>query len=114
VVDFPKRRQIWIVDFGEPIVSEPGYERRAVIVSNDTANENSPTVVVAVITEDNDRNYPWDVSVPQDASRFIKDSRVQGNMLATIDQGLLGDYKGDLSEAEMDAVEAAIRFALDL
>ena len=45
------RGEIWWADFGEPVGSEPGYLRPALIVSSDRFNQSRiSTVIVSAIT----------------------------------------------------------------
>lgn len=43
--------EIWLIDFGEPFGSEPGFKRPAVIVQNDELNQSElQTIVVIPLT----------------------------------------------------------------
>ena len=61
-----RRGDIWIVDFSSPIGAEAAFERPAVIVSNNAANEsasatNRGVVTVVPVTSDIRRVYPFQV-----------------------------------------------------
>ena len=46
----PRRGDVWLVDFGEPIGHEQGWRRPAVVMSSDHLNDSaaSPVIVVPV------------------------------------------------------------------
>ena len=47
------RGEVWWIDFGEPVGSEPAYLRPALIVSSDRFNRSRiATVIVSAITGD--------------------------------------------------------------
>jgi mRNA interferase MazF len=51
--------ELYWVDFGEPIGSEPGFVRPAVVVQNDASNEqNMGTVIVCPVTSNVRRPFP--------------------------------------------------------
>jgi mRNA interferase MazF len=110
---FPQRGEVWHVDFGVPIGSEAGYRRYALIVSNDLSNEHSGAVIVAAITRDQGRDYPWDVSLdPGDP--LPQPSRIQCNQLRTISKQRLETYRDTLRWDQMAQVDVALRVALEL
>jgi len=47
---FPKRGEIWLVNWNPPRGSEQVGKRPAVIIQNDIGNEKSPTTIVAAIS----------------------------------------------------------------
>jgi len=47
---FPKRGEIWLIQFDPKVGSEQGGTRHGVILQNDIGNEHSPTTIVAALT----------------------------------------------------------------
>lgn len=110
---FPRRGEIYQVDFGEPRGSAQAYERPALVVSNDTNNEHSPTVVVAAITKTLPKR-PSSVTVVLPAGILPLDSAILCTQLLTLDKSDLMRHRGDLDQEKMRAVNAALVKALAL
>lgn len=59
----PRRGEIWLVDFGEPVGREQAGTRPAVVVSADPLNESRAGVVVVVPTTTAARGLPSHVEI---------------------------------------------------
>jgi mRNA interferase MazF len=108
---FPRRGEIYQVDFGDPRGSAQAYERPALIVSNDVNNEHSPTVVVAAITTTLPKR-PSSVTVVIPAGALPRESAILCTQLLTLDKQDLLRHRGDLDKVRMREVEAALLKAL--
>ncbi|MGZ8754006.1 MAG: type II toxin-antitoxin system PemK/MazF family toxin [Acidimicrobiia bacterium] len=63
----PRRGEIWLVDFGEPVGREQSSRRPAVVVSADALNESSAGVVMVVPCTTTHRDLPSHIEIdPQD------------------------------------------------
>src|SRR2546423_7831617 len=63
-IAYPKRGEVYLVDFDPTIGSEIKKTRPALILQNDISNKNSPITIVAAITSQYDqRLYPTEVAV---------------------------------------------------
>ena len=47
---YPRRGEIWLIQFDPKVGSEQGGTRPAVILQNDLGNEHSPVTIVAALT----------------------------------------------------------------
>lgn len=111
---FPRRGEIYTVDFNPARGSEQAGKRPAIIVSNDTANQHSSVVVVAAITSRAPRKpYPFVVG-PIPAGILAQDSYVLCNQLNTIDKSRLEVYRGVLTSELMQAVNGGLSVSLAL
>ena len=57
------RGEIWWVDFGTPLGSEPGFRRPSIIVQSDAFNQTSMHTTMAVHLKD--WHFLWKVVSPQ-------------------------------------------------
>ena len=44
----PRRGEVWLVDFGEPVGHEQGWKRQAVLLSSDHLNDSAASLVIVV------------------------------------------------------------------
>ncbi len=110
---FPRRGEIYDVDFGQPRGSEQAGRRPALIVSNDINNKNSPVVIVAAITKNIPKKaYPFNVDLP--AGILPLGGTIYCGQLLTIDKRRLLRHRGDLDGERIRNVNAALRVSLGL
>lgn len=110
------RGEVWWVDFGEPIGSQPGYQRPAVIVSSDAFNA-SPigTVIVVPLTSNmHHANLPGGVLVRSKGAGLPKPSVANATQVFTVDRIQLVEQAGIVSRAESEAIDVALRLVLQI
>lgn len=112
----PKRGDLYLLDWNPARGSEQAGRRPSLVVSNDTGNRFSPTVVVAAVTSRPPRRtYPVTVSVPTTAATGLdRDSIVLCAQLITISKERLQRHIGALPPDLMRQVDDALRAALGL
>jgi mRNA interferase MazF len=71
------RGDIILVDFDPALKSEASSIRPAIILTNNIANELSPTLVVVPLTSNTDRVYPFEILLERSLSGLEYDSKVQ-------------------------------------
>ena len=105
-----KRGDVWWVEFDPAIGSEIAKRRPAIIVSNDSANRNLSRVVVIPLTSSTARLYPGEalVTIGKQTSKAMADQ------IMTADKSRLKDKLGEVSKADLELVEDAIRVHLGL
>jgi mRNA interferase MazF len=115
-VGLVKRSQVWWVDFGEPIGSEPGYRRPALVVSSDRFNRSRiSTVIVAPITSNlRLADAPGNVTVQADEAGLDKMSVVNVSQILVIDRYRLQSTGGSITPQTMREVDAGLRLVLSL
>lgn len=88
--------------------------RRSVVIQNDVGNVHSRTTIVAPISGGH-TGYPFHVNLPGSMAELTKDSHVQLDQIRTVDiaQRILERY-GQVSQPQLDEIEAAIRVSLGL
>lgn len=84
--------EIYIVDFGTPSGSEPGYRRPCIVIQNDLLNHSSiNTVIVCVITSNlNLAKIPLNIFLEKSESGLKKDSVVNVSQIFTLNKYQLG------------------------
>lgn len=109
-----KRGDIYRVDFEPSVSGEPARSRPAVLLSNDDANAFLPHVVVAPITSNVSRSYPFDVLLPAGTCGLPESSRVQLNSLRGLNRSRLGAYLGSLSAEQRHDLDQRLKVHLGL
>ncbi|OGD32047.1 PemK family transcriptional regulator [Candidatus Azambacteria bacterium RIFCSPHIGHO2_02_FULL_52_12] len=112
---YPKRGEIWVVNFDPTIGSEIQKTRPALILQNNIANQySSVTIVAAITSQANDEAYPTEVSVQKGEGGLEKESAVLLNQIRTIDKQRLVRKLGAVNQEIMEKVEQAIEISLGL
>ncbi len=111
---FPRRGEIYWLDFSPSRGSEQHGHRPALVISRDPANRGLPTVVVAALTS-RVRYETSKSSVYLPAGAPMKrEGTVLAFQLMTASQDRLEDLAGVLTDDQMSQVEAALRFVFGL
>jgi mRNA interferase MazF len=105
-----KRGEVWWVNFEPAVGGEVRKERPTVIISNDAANKHLNRVQVVPLTTSVDRVYPSEALVKVRG----KQHKAMADQLTTVSKSRLENRVGRLSEADMEAVEQAIKVQLNL
>jgi len=103
-----KRGDIWWVNFEPTVGGEIRKQRPAIIVSNDAANRYLNRVQVVPLTASVGRVYPSEAVVEFNGKR----GKAVADQLTTVSKQRLLNHAGNVSKAEMQQVEQAIRIQL--
>ena len=110
---FPRRGEIWLVNWNPARGSEQKGIRPALIVQNDIGNEKSPTTIVAAISS-TVKLFPMNVKIEPHESGLNLPSIVKTSQILTIDKNRLEKKLGQLSKKKMEEVKAALMLSLGL
>jgi mRNA interferase MazF len=110
---FPKRGEIWSVNFNPGRGSEQKGIRPALIVQNDTGNQYAATTIIAAITT-TIRVYPVTVLLSAKTVGLSKESMVNCAQILTVDKSRLRKRLGTLDERLMERVDRALCVSLAL
>jgi mRNA interferase MazF len=105
-----RRGEVWWVALDPAVGGEIGKTRPAVIVSNDRSNAQNSRVQIVPVTSSTRRVYPSEalITVDGDLSKAVADQ------IRTVDKHRLRGFMGRISDAELRAVEGAVRLQLGL
>ena len=105
-----RRGEVWWVEFDPAVGSEIRKTRPGVIVSNNSANRNLSRVVVVPLSSNTERIFPGEAQVSIAGAH----SKAMADQIMTADKTRLKSRMGELSKADMLAVENALRVQLAL
>ncbi len=110
-----KRGDIFYAELNPVIGSEQGGTRPVLIISNNTGNRHSPTVIIAPITSrtHTKAKLPTHTEV-QDFDKLDKDSIILLEQIRTIDKQRLKQYMGMIPDNIMARVDKALAISISL
>ena len=106
---------VFWIDFGDPLGSEPGYRHPHVVVQNNVFNRSRlNTVVVCALTSNLQRaRAPGNVQLEEGEANLPKASVVNVTQLFTVDKRELGEWIGRLSPKRMRQILRGILLVLE-
>jgi mRNA interferase MazF len=111
--DFPKRGEVWLVNWNPGRGSEQVGKRPALVIQNDIGNERAPTTIVAAISSSL-RLYPMNVEINPPEGGLDLPSIIKTSQILTVSKERLEKRLGRLSKERMDDVDKAIKLSLAL
>ena len=111
--DFPKRGEIWLVNWNPARGSEQAGRRPALVIQNDIGNEKAPTTIVAAVSS-SVRIYPMNVQINPPEGGLDHPSIIKTSQILTISKERLEKRLGRLNTGSMDEVDRAIKLSLAL
>jgi len=114
-VAFPRRGEIYLVDFNPTVGHEIRKTRPAVVIQNDVSNQYSPiTIVAAISSQFAEPPFPREVLIESQESGLHKRSAVIVNQIRSVDRQRLVKKLGQLSSQSMRRVDGALKISLAL
>ncbi len=110
----PRRSEVWLVDFGDPVGREQSGRRPAVVVSADALNESRAGVVVVVPITTTYRGLPSHVEIDHGSSGLDEVSYAKCEDVKSVSERRLIGRLGTVDEQVMFETARALRFLLDL
>ncbi|MDY6854193.1 MAG: type II toxin-antitoxin system PemK/MazF family toxin [Thermodesulfobacteriota bacterium] len=111
--DYPRRGEVWMVNWNPARGSEQAGMRPALIIQNDIGNEKAPTTIVAAISN-TVRLYPMNVEIRSPEGGLKCSSIIKTSQILTISKERLEKRLGSLSIEKMVEVDRAIKLSLSL
>jgi mRNA interferase MazF len=113
---FPRRGEIYLVEFDPARGHEIQKTRPAVVIQNDIGNRYSPVTIVAAVTSKlSPTPYPVEVPVtPGKGDGLALPSAIQLGQIRSVDRERLVKRLGALDAATMLRVDDALRISLGL
>lgn len=110
----PTYGDIWLVDFGNPVGHEQGFQRPAIVVSRDDFNAGPTELVVVVPATTKQRNTPLHVVVTPPEGGFRQVSYIKCEDVRSISQDRLISRWGQVTPATLLAVSLRLRHLMRL
>ena len=111
--NFPRRGDVWIVNWNPARGSEQAGRRPALIIQNDIGNEKAPTTIVAAISG-SVKIFPMNVPVMPPEGGLERPSIIKTGQILTISKERLEKRLGSLNQERMAEVDRAIKLSLSL
>lgn len=110
-----RRGDIFYAELNPVIGSEQGGTRPVVVISNNTGNRHSPTIIIAPITSrtQTKAKLPTHTKV-ENFDKLEKDSIILLEQIRTIDRQRLKQYMGMLPDNIMARVDKALAISISL
>ncbi len=113
--DFPKRGEVFLVNFDPTVGTEIRKTRPALILQNNISNEYSPITIVAAVTSRFDETlYPTEVLIHTPEGGLRNDSVVLLNQIRSIDRQRLIKKLGQLEAGTMKKIDFALQISFGL
>ena len=110
-----RRGDIYYADLNPVIGSEQGGRRPVLIISNDTGNRHSPTVIAAAITSQIGKaRLPTHIELEAQNYGLTRNSVILLEQIRTIDKSRLREKMGRLDAPTMNRVDDAIAVSFGL
>ncbi len=110
---FPKRGEVWLINWNPARGSEQAGRRPALVIQNDIGNEKAPTTIVVAISG-SVKIYPMNVQINPPEGGLDHPSIIKTSQILTISKDRLEKRLGRLSKDRLDEVDGAIKLSLAL
>ncbi|MFQ5524352.1 MAG: type II toxin-antitoxin system PemK/MazF family toxin [Acidimicrobiia bacterium] len=110
----PRRGEIWLVDFGEPVGREQAGVRPAVVVSTDALNEGPAGVLVVVPVTAVRRDLPSHVEIEVGESGLEHTSYAKCEDMKSISERRFVTRLGDVGPEPLFEIGRVLRYLLEL
>lgn len=110
---FPRRGEIWLVDFNPGRGSEQKGTRPALVIQNDVGNRYAETTIIAAITS-TIKEYPVTLVLEKGEGGLTQKSMVNAAQILTIDKKRLLRRLGTLPKEKSARLNFAIKTSLAL
>lgn len=108
------RGEVYYVDLGQPVGREPAFRRPAVVVSVDILNNGPGGLVVVVPITTAGYGLRSHVELESEASGLDHTSYARCDQLRVVSVERLSSRQGMIGPDQMQAIDQALRFVLDL
>jgi len=101
MMGYPKKEEIYLVNFDPTIGHEVKKKRPALILSNNIHNQYSPLVTVAPLSSNTNKVYPFEVYVPKKLTGLNENYKIMIIQLRSIDKKRLINKIGNIEDKEI-------------
>jgi len=98
---YPKKEEIYLVNFDPTVGHEVKKKRPSLILSNNIHNQYSPLVTVAPLSSNTNKVYPFEVYVSKKLTGLNENSKIMIIQLRSIDKKRLINKIGNIEDKEI-------------
>ena len=109
-----KRGDIYYADLSPVVGAEEGGTRPVVVISNDTINRSTSTVIVAAITSKRIKLNSSCVRFSGESIDLVKDHVILLEQIRTLDKIRIKEKMGHIDDEKMKEVDQALQVTLNL
>jgi mRNA interferase MazF len=110
----PRKGEVWLVDFGDPVGREQSGRRPAVVVSADPLNESRAGVVIVVPTTTTYRGLPSHIEIEPGSPGLDEVSYAKCEDVKSISEQRLSSRLGRVNDALTIDMARVLRIRLDI
>jgi mRNA interferase MazF len=110
----PRRGDVWLIDFGDPVGREQAGQRPAVVVSADRLNASRASVFIVVPCTTTRRSLPSHVEIQPGESGLDHVSYAKCEDVKSVSERRLVRRLGVVNEESIFLIARTLRFLLDL
>jgi len=110
---FPKRGEVWLVNWNPARGNEQAGKRPVLVIQNDIGNEKAATTIVAAISS-SVRLYPMNIEINPPEGGISLPSLIKTSQIITVAKERLEKRLGRLRKDRMDDVDKAVKLSLAL
>ena len=110
----PRRSEVWLVDFGDPVGHEQSGRRPALIVSADLLNESRAGVIFVIPITTAHRGLPSHIEIDRGSSGLDEVSYAKCEDVKSVSEQRLIGRLGTVGDEVMFQAARALCFLLDL
>ena len=109
-----RRGDVWLLSFNPVRPNEVAGTRPSVIVSNNVANANSPTVIVVPLTTNTERVYSFQLLIETHRSGLEADCKAQTEQVRAVSKARLVRQLSAIPDDLMLELDARLRLQMQL
>lgn len=110
----PRRGEVWMVDFGEPVGHEQGYRRPAVVISVDQLNRSRAELAIVIPVTTTRRGLPSHIEIEPGDSGLSQTSYAKAEDIKSVSTRRLIRQLGAIPSDRLNRAEHALRLLLGL
>ena len=97
---YPKKGEIYLVNFNPTVGHEVNKIRPALILSNDIHNQYSPLITIAPLSSKTNKVYPFEIYISKTMADLHENSKIMIIQLRSIDKKRLINKIGKIEDKE--------------
>jgi mRNA interferase MazF len=110
----PRRGDVWLVDFGNPVGHEQGWKRPAVVLSSDHLNDSAASLVIVIPVTSTRWSLPSHVEIETGRSGLANTSYAKAEDIESVSQERLVTRYGRADIEVVRQLEVVLRTLLEL